>query len=113
MLALFVAESWSYANDAERTWRALTAPGSKCIVAVIDSTVVGLAHVLSDGEIQAFLAVLLVAEAHRHRGIGARLVRRAFADAGARRMDLTSCADGFFEALGLQRVSGFRLDNGG
>jgi predicted N-acetyltransferase YhbS len=109
VLALFAAESWSYAEDAERTWRALTASGSTCVVALDDDSVVGVAHVLSDGEIQAFLAVLLVGEAHRRSGIGARLVREAFAGAAAQRMDLTSCADAFYEALGFRRMAGFRI----
>lgn len=112
MLALFAAERWSYADDAERTWRALTAPGSTCIVACVANSVVGVAHVLSDGEIQSFLTVLLVGEAHRRSGIGARLVREAFAQAGTQRMDLTSCADAFYEALGFRRMSGFRIELG-
>ena len=62
---------------------------------------------------QAFLTVLLVEQAHRRAGIGARLVRDAFANAGAHRMDLMSCADGFYEALGFQRMSGFRITAGG
>jgi predicted N-acetyltransferase YhbS len=96
----------------ERTWRALTAPGSVCIVALADDSVVGIAHVLSDGEIQAFLAVLLVGRANRQSGIGTRLVREALALAGAKRMDLTSCADAFYETLGFRRVSGFRIARG-
>lgn len=113
VLALFAAEGWSYADDAERAWRALTAQGSTCIVALVDGSVVGVAHVLSDGEIQAFLTVLLVEQAHRRVGIGARLVRDAFANAGVHRMDLMSCADGFYDALGFQRMSGFRITEGG
>ena len=68
------------------------------------------AHVLSDGEIQAVLAVLLVGDAHRRSGVGAGLVREAFAHAGAQRMDLTSCADAFYETLGFRRMSGFRIN---
>src|SRR3989442_1268134 len=85
-LALFAAEGWSYADDPERTWRALTAPGCATVVALVDDSVVGVAHVLSDGEVQAFLAVLLVGAEHRRRGIGERLVREAFARARAGRM---------------------------
>jgi ribosomal protein S18 acetylase RimI-like enzyme len=109
VLALFAAEGWSYADDPERAWRALTAPGSTGVVALSGDSVVGLAHVLSDGEIQAFLAVLLVQETHRRKGIGERLVHEAFARAGAQRMDLVSCADNFYEKLGFRRVSAFRI----
>jgi ribosomal protein S18 acetylase RimI-like enzyme len=109
VLALFAAEGWSYADDPERTCRALTAPGSTSVVALSGDSVVGVAHVLSDGEIQAFLAVLLVGEAHRRRGIGERLVREAFTRAGAQRMDLVSCVDSFYSRLGFRRVSAFRI----
>jgi predicted N-acetyltransferase YhbS len=108
VLALFAAEDWSYADDAERTWRALTAPGSTAIVALADGSVVGVAHALSDGEIQAFLAILVVGAAHRRRGIGERLVREAFARTEAQRMDLVSCADAFYETLGFRHMSAFR-----
>jgi GNAT superfamily N-acetyltransferase len=109
VMALFAAEEWSYAADEERTWRALTAPGSTCIVALADDEVTGVAHVLSDGEIQAFLSILLVAEAFRRHGIGRRLVRVAFERAGTQRIDLTSCADEFYTALGFRRLTAFRL----
>ena len=108
VLALFAAEGWSYADDAERTWRALTAPGSKAVVALADENVVGVAHALSDGEIQAFLAILVVGAAHRRRGIGERLVREAFSRTEAQRIDLVSCADAFYETLGFRRMSAFR-----
>jgi predicted N-acetyltransferase YhbS len=109
VLALFAAEGWTYADDPERACRALNAPGSTSVVALLGDSVVGVAHVLSDGEIQAFLAVLLVGEAHRRTGIGERLVREAFACAGAQRMDLVSCADRYYERLGFRRVSAFRI----
>jgi GNAT superfamily N-acetyltransferase len=108
VMALFAAEGWSYADDAERTWRALTAPGSKAIVALADNDVVGVAHALSDGEIQAFLAILVVAAAHRRRGVGERLVREVFARTEAERMDLVSCDDAFYEKLGFRQMSAFR-----
>jgi GNAT superfamily N-acetyltransferase len=109
VVALFAAQGWSYAEDEERAWRALTAPGSTCVVALAGDTVAGAAHVLSDGEIQAFLPVLLVAQAFRGKGIGRRLVRDAFVRAGTQRIDLTSCADEFYEALGFRRLTAFRL----
>lgn len=109
VVALFAAQGWSYAEDEERAWRALTAPGSTCVVALAGDTLAGVAHVLSDGEIQAFLSVLLVSEAFRRQGIGQRLVRDAFARAGTQRIDLTSCADEFYEALGFRRLTAFRL----
>jgi GNAT superfamily N-acetyltransferase len=109
VMGLFAAQGWSYADDDERTWRALTAPGSTCVVALAGDAVAGVAHVLSDGEIQAFVSILLVAERFRRQGIGRRLIRDAFACAGTERIDLTSCADEFYEALGFRRLTAFRL----
>jgi hypothetical protein len=69
VIALFADECWSYADDEQRTWRALTAPGAFSLVALSpERTVIGIAQVLSDGEVQAFLAVLVVAREHR-RGV--------------------------------------------
>jgi GNAT superfamily N-acetyltransferase len=109
VMALFAAQGWSYAEDERRAWRALSAPGSACVVALAGEAVAGVAHVLSDGEIQAFLSVLLVGETVRRQGIGRRLVHEAFARAGTQRIDLTSCADDFYEELGFRRLTAFRL----
>lgn len=77
VLALFASERWSYAEDEQRTWRTLTAPGSLSLVALsTERTIVGIAQVLSDGEIQAFLAVLVVAAANRAKASRAGSCRR-------------------------------------
>jgi predicted N-acetyltransferase YhbS len=109
VLELFAAERWSYAEDEQRTWRALTAPGSVSLVALSSGrTVVGFAQVLSDGEIQAFLATLVVAQAHRRQGVARRLVEEMLERAHCQRLDVISCADPLYERLGFTRVSGFR-----
>lgn len=110
VIELFAAEGWSYAQDDQRTWRALTAPGSLSLVALCtDQKVVGIAQVLSDGEIQAFLATLVVAKTHRRRGVAGQLVQQALARTRCIRLDVISCADPFYERLGFNRLSGFRL----
>ncbi len=110
VIELFSGERWSYAEDEQRTWRALTAPGTLSVVALSsEQTVIGIAQVLSDGEVQAFLAVLVVAHAHRREGVARCLVEEARARTHGLRLDVISCADPFYEQLGFQRVSGFRL----
>jgi len=110
VMELFAGERWSYADDEQRTWRALTAPGTLSLVALSsEETVVGIAQVLSDGEVQAFLAVLVVAREHRRGGVARRLVEEARARTYGLRLDVISCADQFYEQLGFRRVSGFRL----
>ncbi|MHB1468906.1 MAG: GNAT family N-acetyltransferase [Solirubrobacteraceae bacterium] len=108
-MAIFAEERWAYAQDAERTWRALTAPGTETLVAVRGEDVLGLAQTMSDGEIQTFLSALIVARASRDAGIGRALVAAALERNGGIRLDLISEADGFYEVLGFVRMSGFRL----
>lgn len=77
--------------------------------ALVRAEVIGIAQVLSDGEVQAFLAVLVVAREHRREGVACRLVAEARARTRCLRLDVISCADPFYEQLGFRRVSGFRL----
>lgn len=72
------AEGWpSLPSDAERARRPLTAPGATCGVAVGGDTAVGgFAQMMGNGEIQAFLANLLVTPALRQQGVGRALIRR-------------------------------------
>lgn len=109
VIELFATEQWSYAHDDQRAWRALTAPGSLSLVALTDQKVIGIAQVLSDGEIQAFLATLVVAKTHRRQGVARQLVDQALARTRCTRLDVISCADPFYEQLGFDRLSGFRL----
>jgi GNAT superfamily N-acetyltransferase len=75
VLALCTAEGWpTFPSDPHRALRALLAAGATTVVALdADGEVIGFAHALSDG-VTIYLAELLVAPAHRHRGIGRRLV---------------------------------------
>jgi ribosomal protein S18 acetylase RimI-like enzyme len=111
IIALCVAEGWpSYPEDPARAHRALTAPGATAVVAIADDHVVGFAHMLSDGEIQAFLSNIVVAGSHRRQGIARQLVAVALERAGGLRVDLiTETADAFYESLQHKRSSGYRI----
>ncbi len=101
----------SYIQDAERTWRALTAPGVCTVVAVQNNRVVGFAQMQSDGLIQAHLTLIVVDRDLRRRGIGAQLVRAAFVRSGGQRVDLLSPegADAFYRSFEHQEFPGFRI----
>ncbi len=101
----------SYIQDAERTWRALTAPGVCTVVAVQDGRVVGFAQMQSDGLIQAHLTLIVVDRDLRRRGIGAQLVREAFVRCGGQRVDLLSTegADAFYRSFEHQEFPGYRI----
>ncbi|MBV9042022.1 MAG: GNAT family N-acetyltransferase [Acidimicrobiia bacterium] len=110
VLTLCEAEQWpSFPADPARAHRLLTNPGVTSYVADDDDEVVGFIYLLSDGEIQAYIALMAVSAARRRRGIGTRLIEEAFAVCGAERVDLLSAADEFYERLNHQRWVGFRL----
>ena len=110
VLALFAAEEWeTYSAEPERTYRALAAPGSTTLVAEDQGDVVAVVQLQSDGEIQAHLSALVVAEAWRGRGIARRLLGEALHRAGGVRIDVLTRAGGFYLGLGAREVPGFRL----
>ena len=112
VLALCVAEGWpSLPADPVRALRALTAPGVTTVVAVEGADVVGFAQLMSDGEVQAYLALLAVRADRRNAGLGRSLVFDALRRAGGQRVDLLA-EDGsvaFYERLPHRRKHGFRL----
>jgi len=111
VIELFREERWpAFADDPEATWRAMTAPGVTTMVAVDGERVVGVAQMLSDGQIQAHLSVIVVAEGYRRRGIGSRLIREAFARCGAQRVDLsTDGPSAFYESFPHRRLTSYRI----
>lgn len=133
ILQLCVELRWpSLPTDAKRALRALTAPGVTTVVAVVggpdgdggagrdgdgapareaDQHPVGFAQILSDGAIQAYLALLAVDAGWRRRGIGHRLVRTGFARSGAERLDVLASptAERFYRTLRHKRLPGYRV----
>ncbi|MGH9017195.1 MAG: GNAT family N-acetyltransferase [Acidimicrobiales bacterium] len=110
VIELCRAEGWpSLPADPERAQRILTNPGVTAYVAADDGEVRGFLYLLSDGEVQAYLATMVVAAGHRSRGTGWRLLHEAFAACGAERIDLLSTADGFYRRFPHTAHAGFRL----
>jgi len=110
LVALVAAEGWTeYADDAERTQRALSAPGSTTLVALADEQVVGAIQVQSDGLIQAHVSLLLIDGGQRGGGLGARLLREGLERAGGLQLDIRTRTEGYYERLGASRSLGFRL----
>ena len=111
VLELTGSEGWpSYAKDPARAWRVFTAPGVVCLIAVLDRDIAGFIQMQSDGEIQAHLSNILVAEYCRRKGIGKALVEEAFRLSGAERIDLiTKDAPEFYGAFAHYEWRGFRL----
>ena len=111
IIALCEGEPWpSFVKDPGRTWRALRAPGVTTVVAVDCGQAVGFVQMQGDGEIQAHLSLILVAEDRRREGIATRLVQEAFRLSGAERVDVvTDCAPEFYRSLACKEWHGFRI----
>lgn len=112
VLALCAAERWnSWTADRERAGRRLVASGVTTIVAVDRARVVGFAQMLSDGEVQAYLAIVVVDRERRRQGIARALILEAVQRAGGERVDLLSEEDAqaLYESFAHRRVPGFRI----
>ncbi len=112
VIDLCTAEGWpSFAADRARALRVLTASGVTTMVAIEEERVVGFAQMLSDGELQAYLANVAVERDRRGLGIGRALVMAALQIAGGERIDLLSEEEAvpFYEAFPHIRKPGFRL----
>jgi ribosomal protein S18 acetylase RimI-like enzyme len=110
LVSLVAAEGWTeYADDSERTCRALTAPGVTTLVAIAGGRVVGAIQVQSDGAIQAHVSMLLIDQGWRGRRLGSRLLREGLDRSGALQLDIRTRSEGYYERLGASRSLGFRL----
>jgi ribosomal protein S18 acetylase RimI-like enzyme len=111
VIALVKAEGWSeYADDVERTYGALTAPGVTALVAIDeDGRVVGAIQVQSDGVVQAHVSLLVIDRGQRGSGLGAKLLREGLRRAGGVYLDVRTRTEGYYERLGASRSLGFRL----
>lgn len=112
VLHLCVQEGWpSLPADQQRAVRVLTAPGVTTVVAVDGDVVIGFAQIMSDGEIQAYLATIAVDPSRRGQGIGRSLVRQGLRLAGGERIDLLSEDDAtaFYGSFPHFEKLGFRL----
>jgi ribosomal protein S18 acetylase RimI-like enzyme len=110
LIALVAAEGWTeYTQDAERTHRALSAPGVTTLVALADGRAIGAIQVQSDGVIQAHVSMLLIDPEWRGHGLATRLLREGLEHAGGLQLDIRTRTEGYYERLGASRSLGFRL----
>ena len=111
VLALCRELSWPSYVDKSTALRVFSAPGAVTWVAVTGTAVVGLAHLLTDGLIQAHLSLIGVLPAYRRLGIARRLVREAFGATGAKWLDLAAepGSEAFYRSFAHKERIGFRI----
>lgn len=111
VLRLCEIEHWpSYIKDPKFTWKILTAPGVYTFVAEENKKVIGFVQMQSDGGLQAHLSLIVVDKTRRRKSIATRLIREAFANSGAQRIDLiTDSAPAFYRSFTHYEWHGFRI----
>ncbi len=103
--------SWESYSDPSTTMSALSAPGAVTWVALDGETVVGLAHLLADGLIQAHLSLVGVLPEYRRQGIARTLLIQAFRAAGGKWLDLSADpgSEQFYRSFAHKERIGFRI----
>ena len=111
VVALCRELSWPSYLDPETALGAFSAPGAVTWLARCDATIVGLAHLLTDGHVQSHLSLVGVLAKYRRQGIARVLVREAFRAGGGKWLDLVSepGSEGFYRSFVNQERFGFRI----
>jgi len=103
---LLEASGWRHRVSDPEGSRELVAGSQLALVAVVDGKVVGFLRALSDRMENGYISMVVVDEAHRHRGIGRALVNAAIGDDRRMTWVLRAARDGvagFYEKIGFVR----------
>ena len=105
------ALGWPSYADPATTRAAFLAPGSITWVSTLGDQLIGLAHMLSNGVVHANLSLVGGLPDHRRKGVAKRLIVEAFAQSGAKWLDLWAEpeSEDFYRSFRHQEHVGFRI----
>jgi predicted N-acetyltransferase YhbS len=103
---LLAANGWAKRVADAAQFQLLVARSQRALVAVDNGEVIGFARALCDDISNGYLAMLVVAQSHRRRGIGQALVKAVMGDDRGITWVLRAGREGvapFYEKLGFVR----------
>jgi ribosomal protein S18 acetylase RimI-like enzyme len=102
---------WPSYADPRVARAAFAAPGSITWLATSNGRVIGLSHILTNGAVHAHLSLVGVLPEYRSGGVAKRLIAEAFAQSGAKWLDLWAepGSEGFYRSFQHQEHAGFRI----
>jgi len=103
---LLAANGWAKRVADAAQFQLLVARSQRALVAVDNGEVIGFARALCDDISNGYLAMLVVAQSHRRRGIGQALVKAVMGEDRGITWVLRAGRDGvapFYEKLGFVR----------